>query len=293
MAVPVAAWLSGCSADPTCYDLQNCEIPKPLGDASDAAFDSLEVSDASGTDGAHADQSVGAPADAIDESAVDSAPDTLLGIPNDTSVLDAPISSNPPDSSMDVTPFVDGVTMDAAQSSDGPAEAACVNGTTQSCPGICGALTCASGAWGSCVQPTFAPGELHWPMPNTPGLPNPPQYDTSTAGVVVDKVTGLTWQQPISAATYTQAQAVSYCASLGAGWRLPTRIELTSLIDFTVVIPPQTNSTIDATAFPGTPLAPFWTSSAAVGNPGFFWDVDFSNAGTGFSSGMARARCVR
>ena len=46
-------------------------------------------------------------------------------------------------------------------------------------------------------------------------------------GTVYDTKSKLTWQQTISTATYTWADAKTYCAGVGAslggtGWRLPT-----------------------------------------------------------------------
>lgn len=137
----------------------------------------------------------------------------------------------------------------------------------------------------------------HWPMPNPPstGLPNPASYDTSTAGVVIDKVTGLTWQRAIDQTnTYTWADAEAYCANLtlaGHGdWRLPSAIELYSLVDYT-----KFNPAIDATAFPDTPAVFFWSSSPLVGNSSSAWVVYFDNghAGNVGISGTGRVRCVR
>jgi hypothetical protein len=164
---------------------------------------------------------------------------------------------------------------------------ACINTTTQPCV-ACGTQTCASGAWGTCAgQPTFAIGELRYPMPNSPGLglPNPAEYDTSTAGTVVDKVTGLTWQQPISSSTFLQSAASTYCAGLGVGWRLPSLIELVTIVEYT------RSPSVDAVAFPGTPSAPFVTSTSA-GGP---WFVDFQMGKPYLdTTGMgARVRCVR
>jgi Protein of unknown function (DUF1566) len=135
-----------------------------------------------------------------------------------------------------------------------------------------------------------------WPMPNPPstGLPNPASYDTSVAGVVCDEVTGLLWQREVdSVAIYTRSEASAHCDELElAGyddWRLPTRIELVSLLD------PGVQPTIDSTAFPNTPLAHFWTVSPYVGNAVDGWFV-------GFQYGLvehqplttsSRARCVR
>ncbi len=107
-----------------------------------------------------------------------------------------------------------------------------------------------------CVE-TQAPGYVcqgqfaEWPMPDaTPGAKFAPSYDTSTAGVVRDAVTGLIWQRdtpasyPGCTATITNAGdgcllagARAYCANLTLGgrsdWRLPSKIELESLLDTT------------------------------------------------------------
>jgi hypothetical protein len=133
-------------------------------------------------------------------------------------------------------------------------------------------------------------------MPNAPaaGAANPASYDTSTPGVVVDKVTGLMWQLAVDTGSYDWIAAKAYCAGLVlAGhndWRLPTEIELFSLVDSTATSP-----AIDAAAFPGTPSAFFWSSSPLAGDPASAWGVYFSYGGTG--SGVAsvanRVRCVR
>jgi hypothetical protein len=134
-----------------------------------------------------------------------------------------------------------------------------------------------------------------WPMPEpaSAGLPNPANYTVNVDGTVRDNVTGLTWQRDVPASTYTWDQAKTYCASLslaGTGWRLPSRIELVSLVDFT-----RYNPAIDTTAFPNTPSVWFWTSSAVAGSSGGAWYVAFYNGytyGTGVGS-YSRVRCVR
>jgi hypothetical protein len=137
-----------------------------------------------------------------------------------------------------------------------------------------------------------------WPMPNpgTSGLPYPQAYDTTTTmGVVVDKVTSLKWQQAIDGGAFSWAEAQAFCAGLtlaGGAWRLPTRIELLSIVDFT-----SPNPLIDLRAFPGTPQARFWTSSPVADEPSNAWAIDFA-----FGNGLAysapasasnRVRCVR
>jgi hypothetical protein len=123
-------------------------------------------------------------------------------------------------------------------------------------------------------------------------------YDTSTPGVVVDKVTGLMWQQAVDSNSYTQTQAQVYCAELmlagHCDWRLPTRIELVSIVDFTSLMP-----AIDSTSFPGVNGSPswiFWASSPMAWNPSpSAWYVQFSDGSTryGDPTDPGAVRCVR
>jgi hypothetical protein len=136
-----------------------------------------------------------------------------------------------------------------------------------------------------------------WPMPNPvpTGLPNPQSYDTGTPGVVIDRVTGLMWQRNVDPGSRLWADAYAYCDGLSLGghddWRLPVLIELVSIVDFT-----QEDPSIDATAFPATPVDSFWTAAPVVGSPGDFWYILFT---TGFNyPGHAdflplKVRCVR
>ena len=116
---------------------------------------------------------------------------------------------------------------------------------------------------------------------------------------VKDDETGLTWQREVPATSYTWANAGDYCQTLSLGgfssdWRLPTKIELETLIDRRV---PSPGPTIDSTAFPSTPAEWFWSATPNV-NPVstlFVWCVDFNN---GRSDDDARhhtnrVRCVR
>jgi hypothetical protein len=142
-----------------------------------------------------------------------------------------------------------------------PSDGGSSNGDALSPPGDSSALAAdagtvapddASEADGSSAAPTWAT----WPMPNAPssGLLNPQSYDTSVAGIAVDRVTGLTWQRDFKEVTTQQtsdantviAAGAAACASLTlAGfddWRVPTRIELVSLLDFTTA--PAANSTV-------------------------------------------------
>ncbi len=107
-----------------------------------------------------------------------------------------------------------------------------------------------------------------------------------------DPLTGLEWQQSLSAPlTITDAQ--QYCAGLtlaGGSWRLPTLIELDSIVDFT-----RSRPAIAPAVFPGTPNADLWTSSPTVISPTSTRSISFSYGIDGWSlpAELAHARCVR
>ena len=75
-------------------------------------------------------------------------------------------------------------------------------------------------------------------MPNPEGshLPNPSSYTDEGGGTVSDNVTGLTWEASPPSTQGTWEDALSYCDGLSLGgfedWRLPTRIEMTSVLDY-------------------------------------------------------------
>ena len=71
------------------------------------------------------------------------------------------------------------------------------------------------------------------PNPASAGLPNPASYRDNGDGTVTDNVTCLTWQKTVSSPTYTVDAGRAYCATLGTGWRMATRVELASVNDFT------------------------------------------------------------
>lgn len=80
---------------------------------------------------------------------------------------------------------------------------------------------------------TFA----QWPVAVAPFQPSNYRVGTCGPGTALDVTTGLVWQQVQSDSKLTQDQAVSFCEGLVLGgqsdWRLPTRVELTSIQDET------------------------------------------------------------
>lgn len=134
-----------------------------------------------------------------------------------------------------------------------------------------------------------------WPMPNSaPGLPNQQSFDTQKPGVVSDRVTGLMWQRAVDDKIVTAAEAGAKCQALSLGgyedWRLPSRIELASIIDSK-----RTQPAIDLTVFPGAPSDWFWTSSVAADNPEAAWYIYFyfGYPKTELAVNQFSVRCVR
>jgi len=132
-----------------------------------------------------------------------------------------------------------------------------------------------------------------WKMPNpaTSSLPNPADYDTSEAGIVIDRVTALMWQRDAGPdADYAGAE--TYCETLSLGgysdWRLPTRIELVSLFDFT-----RTAPAFDPVF--GSHLGPYLTSSPYPGRDDAMYIVYFGAGYTsiGGKTTPGAVRCVR
>lgn len=130
------------------------------------------------------------------------------------------------------------------------------------------------------------------PNPVGAGLPNPASYTQNFGtNTVTDNVTGLTWEGAVEPKTvYTQPQARRRCNEKNGGWRLPTRVELVSLVDFTR---PKPGPTINA-IFRDTPGERFWTSSLAAFSETAAWYVGFDLGATHqvLTSDAYKVRCV-
>jgi hypothetical protein len=176
--------------------------------------------------------------------------------------------------------------------------AAGTNGCTASTTTTCSTgQVCERCGTASCDDPNWD----EWPLPNiqadvAAGAPNIESYSNNGDGTVTDNVTGLMWQQAVAvpSATYTWANAVAYCPTLTlaghSDWRLPTQIELMSIVDLG-----QSNPSINSTYFPSTPSNYFWSSSPVAGSPSDAWVVDFFTGNTNdiAVSGTYPVRCVR
>lgn len=123
---------------------------------------------------------------------------------------------------------------------------------------------------------------------------NPPAYTDNGNGTVTDDVTGLTWQQLDAGPAYTWDEAGSYCSGLLLGghsdWRLPTRRELVSIVDYGVVSP-----TLDSRYFIGPPLDVYWTSTDYADSTVGAWYVNFNTSYvfTQNKNVSFHVRCVR
>ncbi len=159
-----------------------------------------------------------------------------------------------------------------------------------------GGSTGAGGTAGGAVAVHAWP---RWPMPNQPGsdLPNPQNYVVLTVNseeIVRDEVTQLHWQRRLDPRRFTWKDAMAYCDTLKlAGWddwRLPSRIELVSLLNLA-----YTDPSIDGVAFPNTPGEWFWTASRQANDPGRAWFVYFyfGYPDTDPDTNQYPARCVR
>ena len=120
-------------------------------------------------------------------------------------------------------------------------------------------------------------------------------YTITDEGTVIDNTSGLEWQRTPFAGEMPWDAAASACKELRlAGhedWRMPTRVELLTLVDDTRFDP-----AIDADAFPDTPTKWFWTSTPAARAPSAVaWIVRFANGSSGFArrDGHHRVRAVR
>jgi hypothetical protein len=130
-----------------------------------------------------------------------------------------------------------------------------------------------------------------WPMPNpaAAALPHPQRYAID-GGEVTDEVTGLVWRKEAEQGGrgFAFDEAPGLCAAHGSDWRLPTAIELVSLIDFT-----RPSPTIAPEV--GSPLQYFWSSTLLAGDASRAWTVYFGDGHSSDGTTTARdsVRCVR
>jgi hypothetical protein len=117
------------------------------------------------------------------------------------------------------------------------------------------------------------------------------------SAAVLDRETGLVWEQSPSTVTFPWLSAQFHCNTLGTGgrlgWRLPTFQELASLVDPSVPSPGPTLPS--GHPFGTVESSVYWSASTLAFNSALAWVVDFSGAGfvSDDKSGSDFAWCVR
>lgn len=154
-------------------------------------------------------------------------------------------------------------------------------------------------AWIADSGPNVGPVSwARWPMTNridagdaSAAASPPPAFSSPGGDWLSDDVTKLIWSTtPIAGVTYEDA--VEACAKLVPAARLPTRIELVTLID-----PERPGFQIDESFAVSTRDGAYWTSSAVrpLTEPVQYWTVGFRPLGLEprEASEALNVRCVR
>ncbi len=121
-------------------------------------------------------------------------------------------------------------------------------------------------------------------------------YTDTGNGIVSDNVTGLEWQQATAPGTHTWQQAIDYCNNLSLGgkddWRLPTIMELSTLMDSSI---PSPGPTVNPSYFPSTVASYYWSATSNAENTNYVWFVDFYYGNVGYydKSDYKYVRAVR
>lgn len=124
-----------------------------------------------------------------------------------------------------------------------------------------------------------------------------PAYRDNGDGTVSDLKTGLMWEQGDTQNERigrSWPNALDYCSSLGlanhSDWRLPTRTELLSIVNYGRYSP-----SIDISVFPNCRAYGYWSSTVWARTVNSAWNVGFYTGGAGPSSKSNQhlVRCVR
>jgi hypothetical protein len=106
--------------------------------------------------------------------------------------------------------------------------------------------------------------------------------------VIAPAADNLEWSGTLLAGkTVDYEAALAAVEALGERWRLPTRLELESLVDLS-----RHNPAIDTEKFPDTKSAWYWTSSPCAWNDAAVWVVNFY-AGNVSGNHRGYLACVR
>ncbi len=128
------------------------------------------------------------------------------------------------------------------------------------------------------------------------------KFFSKADATIEDLKTKLVWERRIEPTAMKFDAAVAHCNQYdGGGWRLPTVKELLTLVDeqpLGIYVGTKIEyPAIDANAFPGTPLANFWSATRHFDDVNDSVVVDFSTGRTKRLTAdpvnVAYVRCVR
>ncbi len=148
------------------------------------------------------------------------------------------------------------------------------------------------GAWGDATSTALGVRCVRGGAAN--GTGSATRFAMQDGGItVLDRISGLHWQQGFSNAKISQTAALAWCSANtqalpGVGWRVPTSHELEDLVDSQTDTPPVDPVFVD------TPSDYFWSSTPWT-SLGYAWVVAF-DLGHSFATSTAdlhRVRCVR
>lgn len=167
------------------------------------------------------------------------------------------------------------------------------DGATTACKSQCASnADCAAGSVCSSLACHADWEWVRWDLARSGAL-------SENAGIVYDSRSGLMWQQGRSDGGLPWSAAPAYCDALVLGgysdWRLPTVVELRSVVDFT-----RTDPAIDDYFFRPVDQnrTSFWSSTPYAAPVSKAWSVDFRNGSSTFDNAYGTAaamgaRCVR
>jgi hypothetical protein len=106
--------------------------------------------------------------------------------------------------------------------------------------------------------------------------PSATRFTTAFTGAVLDKNTGLVWEQAPAATAGSWDDSTRNCLGKNVGgtlgWRLPSVPELASLIDPSLPAP-----FVPASVFTGVQSTDYWSASSIADDPTTAWNVNFSS----------------
>ena len=109
------------------------------------------------------------------------------------------------------------------------------------------------------------------------------RFEDNADGTVTDTLTGLMWQKQYEQNPMTWEQALTQINSMLLGdytdWRLPTREELRSIVDYSQTVP-----SILTSIFPGTVSGNYWTSTSHPYQSGHVWCIHFYNGNDNYQT---------